>query len=125
MKAKPGVSLFALSLMLVMWLTPLTQAGEWDVVFRGPHERHWQKAALIPRPGNGMRWATNQYVELATGLHYWQDGQWQEAREEIEIFEGHAVARQGQHQVIFAGNLNWSAKVGTTILQFFSPAMFS
>lgn len=49
----------------------------------------------------------HKYTELATGMHY-QDanGQWLESKEEIEGFAGGAIARQGQHLVIFANNLN-------------------
>jgi hypothetical protein len=53
-----------------------------------------------------MDWQTKSYVELASGLHYWKDGEWVESKEEIELFQGGAVARNGQHQVIFAPNIN-------------------
>ena len=48
----------------------------------------------------------SSYVELATGMHYLKDGQWTESKEEIELIEGAAVARLGQHRVAFAANLN-------------------
>ncbi len=66
------------------------------VIERGPHHRVYQ---IGNKPGRG-------YVELATGLHYWEDGRWQDSKEEIEIVNGSAIARHGQHQVIFAANLN-------------------
>ena len=45
-------------------------------------------------------------TELASGLNYPKDGQWAPSKEEIEIFPEGSVARQGQHQVILAGNFN-------------------
>jgi hypothetical protein len=38
-------------------------------------------------------------------MHFFKDGQWQESREVIELFQDGAVARNGPHQVIFAPNL--------------------
>lgn len=67
------------------------------IIERGPHHR------VVERRVGDRK---SSYTELATGLHYWQDGQWADSREEIEIFQGTALARQGQHQVIFAANLN-------------------
>jgi hypothetical protein len=46
-------------------------------------------------------------VEVGSGLNYLKEnGQWLPSREVIEIFQDGAVARQGQHQVIWAPNLN-------------------
>jgi hypothetical protein len=77
------------------------------IVERGPHHRVIQRT-VSERDANGrtiQRLAS--YTELATGLHYLNErGEWTESREEIEIFDGAAVARQGQHQIIFAANLN-------------------
>ena len=39
-------------------------------------------------------------------MHYLQDGQWLEAKEEIEVFPDGAIARKGVHKVIFAPNIN-------------------
>ena len=47
-------------------------------------------------------------------MHYWENGQWQESKEEIELFAGGATARQGQHKMIFANNL---ATVGAIDMQ--------
>ena len=56
---------------------------------------------------DGRNRTEDHYVtELASGLNYLKEGQWVPSKEEIEIFQGAAVARQGQHSVIFAANLN-------------------
>ena len=73
---------------------------------KGPHHRTYQK----------LSWETNEigevvvhtnaaFTELTTGMNYLKNGQWVESKEEIEAFPGGAVARQGQHQVIFANDL--------------------
>jgi hypothetical protein len=77
------------------------------VVERGPHHRVIQRLVAEPQPDGSVSERLSSYTELATGLHYQNEkGEWIESREEIEIFEGAAVARQGPHQVIFAANLN-------------------
>ncbi len=50
---------------------------------------------------------TNSYTELATGLHYMQDGKLVESKAEITILpQGGAAATQGQHKDYFPANLN-------------------
>ena len=76
------------------------------VVERGPNHRVWQRTITSVLPNGRVAERKSSYTELATGLHYWKDGQWAESKEEIEIFQGAAAARQGPHQVIFAANLH-------------------
>ena len=50
---------------------------------------------------------TNSYTELATGLHYLQDGKLVESKAEITLLpQGGAAATQGQHKAYFPPNLN-------------------
>ncbi|MCI0538747.1 MAG: hypothetical protein L0Z50_26365 [Verrucomicrobiales bacterium] len=51
---------------------------------------------------------TNSFVELSSGMHVFSeaDRKWVDASDEVEILEEGAVARQSQHHVSFAGNLN-------------------
>ena len=50
---------------------------------------------------------TNSYTELATGLHYLQDGKLLESKAEITLLpQGGASATQGQHKAYFPANLN-------------------
>jgi hypothetical protein len=53
-----------------------------------------------------MSYRTNAYTELATGMHYQENGIWSETREIIEPVSGGAMARYGPHKAIFAENLN-------------------
>ena len=78
------------------------QAGDYTVTERGPDWRVMQKTAVE----NGTN-RVHRYTELATGMHYKNaSGQWVESKELIEVISGGAIARQGQHRVIFASNLN-------------------
>ena len=80
----------------------LTRAAveiEPQVVEKGANHRVWQKFSETGAP-------IGSYVELASGLHYWDGVQWADSREEIEIVEGGALAQRGPHKVGFAANAN-------------------
>lgn len=73
------------------------------VTERGPHHRIWTRVGWET---NKLGWVvarTNSYVELATGMHYLEGGEWRESKEEIEILPhgAGAAAAKGQHKVIF------------------------
>lgn len=76
------------------------------IIEKGPHHRVIERTVSEVQPDGTRRERQSSYVELATGLHYEKDGEWVESREEIEIFQGAAIARQGQMQVVFEANLN-------------------
>ena len=81
------------------------------VTERGPHHRVWQRENVRIFPNGRALTNRSVVVELESGMHYVKEGQWVESKEEIEIFNGAAVARQGQHQVIFAANFNSSGAI--------------
>jgi hypothetical protein len=72
----------------------------------GPHHTLWQTVRRGVTSSGKTYFRTNSYVALETGMHYWEDGQWKDSKEEIEILNGAAVAQKGQHKVIFAANPN-------------------
>jgi hypothetical protein len=75
----------------------------------GANQRVWQKVVQTTDAQGNTTFQTNQaYVELASGLNYWDAAsrQWLESKEEIDAYAGGAIAQFGQHKVIFAGNLN-------------------
>lgn len=76
------------------------------VVERGPHHATWQRAERETGPKGKVFERQRTYQELASGLNYFKDGEWIPSIEEIEILEDGAIARQGQHQVFFPGNIN-------------------
>ena len=103
MKAIYCSSIVALSLAT----SSLGQTTPYTVAERGPNHRVWQRVVSATDALGRVSYMTNSYTELTTGMHY-QDpksGQWVESQEVIEGFPGGAIARQGQHQVIFANDL--------------------
>jgi hypothetical protein len=86
--------------------TDVLRDTPYAVVERGANHRIWQRTTYETLPSGQTVSHVHQYTELATGLHYLENGQWVESKEVIEAFPGGAVARQGQHKVIFANNLN-------------------
>ncbi len=81
-------------------------AQQFTVVERGPHHRTFEKTSERVLPGGVVTTEKERYIELATGMHYKQGEQWLETREEVEIVNDNAVARQGPHQVIWNSNAN-------------------
>ena len=67
----------------------------------------WQRIdTLRDSKGNTVTKTNVAYVEMQTGLHYREDGQWKDSREVIESYPGGAIARYGNHKVIFAENFS-------------------
>jgi RHS repeat-associated protein len=74
---------------------------------RGANHQDWFKIERSTSPNGQVEIVTNiAYVELASGMHYWGDNQWKVSDDTIEAFPGGAVARRGQHKVIFGPNAN-------------------
>lgn len=72
------------------------------ILERGPNHRKVQHVSWQTNATGQLAARTNTYTELATGMHYRKNGQWQEAKEEIRILPtGGAAATKGQHQVYF------------------------
>ena len=74
------------------------------IVERGAHHRVWQSVRATTLPDGRVRYRTNGYTELVSGLHFFWDGQWHDARAEIQLFQDGAVAVEGAHRVSFAHN---------------------
>ena len=82
------------------------QDTPYAVVSKGANEQVWQKTTYETLPSGETVAQIHQYTELATGLHYWSNGQWLDSKEEIDILpNGTAAATNGQHQVYFPGNI--------------------
>ena len=76
------------------------------ITARGPDHKTWTRTHRQTRPDGRVVESKSSYTELATGMHFWQDGQWAESQETIELAPGGAVAQRGQHRASFAANLN-------------------
>lgn len=75
------------------------------VTTQGVHHRIWERLVAETTPDGKQILRPRQYLELETGMNYWEGGQWKEAKAEIEMVAGHAVASRGNHKVIFAPNI--------------------
>jgi Bacterial Ig domain len=110
-----AVSRDSLSLSLCAQTAPPSPSGpaadgQYQVTERGPHHRVWSKSSWVTNMTERVA-LTNSYVELATGLHYWDPlaNQWRESDPSFELDDqGYAFARHCQHQVIISPNLNSS-----------------
>jgi hypothetical protein len=74
----------------------------------------WQKMIqMTDAQGNPLLQPNPAYVELASGLNFWDatSRQWLESKEEIDAYAGGAIAQFGQHKVIFASNLNTAGAI--------------
>ena len=73
------------------------------ILEQGPHHRTWEYSSYGEDNGQ-QTLQTHSYTELKSGLNVWADAQqqWVEASDEIELFQGAAVARKAGHQVIFS-----------------------
>lgn len=88
-------------------------APDFAVTGRGLHHNVWSKTVQEQSPGGRMYNRIHTYQEVASGLNYWSPEQQRflPSTEEVEIVNGHAVARQGQLQVIWTANPNVAGAV--------------
>ncbi len=84
----------------------LPAATPYHEVERGPNHKLWQRETYEQGANGEIIPHVYQYKELATGMHYLQNGQWVESKELIEPYASGAIAQYGSSQIIFANNLN-------------------
>jgi hypothetical protein len=88
------------------------KVGDYSVIERGPHHATWQR--VLSRVEHGRTIAvTNSYVELASGLSFFNPklGKWQASREEWQAYSDGIVAEFGRQKVRLANNLNEGGSV--------------
>jgi hypothetical protein len=91
-------------------LTPVSgtpQDTPFSISQRDANENLWQRITYEQMPSGEWIPRIESYQETATGLNYKNPdtGQWEESSEGIELVAGGAVAKHGQHKVIFAADL--------------------
>lgn len=92
-----------------------TNASVCTVTSQGANYRIWQRAIPVFTNGGGqINYRTNSYTELATGMNFLSNGQWQASSEAIQITADGGVATNGQHQVAFTADINTSNAVQIT-----------
>src|SRR5437867_3396000 len=69
------------------------------IVERGPHHRVLETTTLMTDSNGLVTTNTGSYTELATGLHYLEDGLWKDSVAAFDLIPEGAIARRGQHQV--------------------------
>jgi len=79
-------------------------APEPRVAARGPHHRVWEYVVWEVDPYGELSPRTNNFTELATGMHVNLGGEWREASSDIAITATGARAAHAQHSMEFLGN---------------------
>ncbi len=81
---------------------PGNGTGSVTILSRDANSRLIQNLTQVTDDLGNLSVVTNQYLEMASGMHVMQGGQWVPASEVIQSFPGGAVATNGQNQVIFS-----------------------
>ena len=83
------------------------QDTPYAIVQNDANSRIWERTTYEQLPSGQTIPHVDHYAEITTGLNFMNPdtGQWEESSELIEQIPGGAVARHGQHKVIFASDL--------------------
>jgi uncharacterized delta-60 repeat protein len=99
-----------ISALILVSVTPIICSAALElrenekVIERGTHYRVIETSRSEIK--NGKRRDTKGlYTELANGMHYFEDGEWKESEESIELRPDGAAATQGFYKAFFSGNL--------------------
>jgi hypothetical protein len=86
--------------------SPVPQDTPYSVVEKDANSRVWERTTYEKGPLGKFVPFVQRYTELASGLHYWSNGQWLDSEETIEIQpQGGAAAVRGQSQVYFPSDI--------------------
>lgn len=117
---KPFCYYYSLSALVLTFTYGISAYGQpadagYSVASRGQHDRVWSKVSTKPNSDGVETFVTNSYVEVATSMHYWEDNEWKESRDVIELTpDGGAAAVYGPWKARFGGNL--AGKQAITLL---------
>ena len=83
------------------------QDTPYAIVRNDANSRTWERTTYEQLPSGEWMPHIHRYEEVATGLNFKNPdtGQWEESNEAIELIAGGAVARHGQHKLIFAADI--------------------
>ncbi len=81
------------------------QLTEPQVIERGASHRVVNRVEKVTLPDGRIIERPNSYVELANGLHYLENGQWLDSRNELELFRDGVIGRKTQHKLVCAPNI--------------------
>ena len=73
---------------------------------RGPHHRRVETTVRVSDEDGTLIERPTRYIEIASGMNYFEDGQWKQSEERIEPHPQGAAALKGYYKIIFGRNLN-------------------
>jgi hypothetical protein len=96
-----------------LWLAQTRAEPSYQVVEHGPFYRVWSRTVQETNATTGKVQSREQrYMELANCLNYWENGEWKDSQDLIELApDGAAIAQHGQVKVIFSPNLNTAGAI--------------
>jgi hypothetical protein len=81
-------------------------AAGYSIQQRGANDRVWLKTSSCLNAAGELSVTTNSFIEVATAMHYNENGEWKESRDLIELTsEGAAAATRGPCKAYFGQNL--------------------
>lgn len=84
----------------------LPKPTPYQIAERDANSRTWERYTFDKTPDGTVVARRHRVVELATGMNYWNNGQWTASKEQISILpQGGAAATQGQHQAYLPGDI--------------------
>ena len=90
-------------------------ASTYSVIARGPHNNVWQQVVSRTNLAGESVYRTNVFMELATGLNYWNGSQWTNANSQIQLTPNGASATNSGHQISFSANINTAGSMNLTL----------
>ncbi len=82
---------------------------------KGPNHRRVESIITVKDAAGRPVQKPSHYIELANGLHYFEDGQWKESQEKIEPHPRGAAALKGAYKAIFGKNINRAGSIELTL----------
>jgi hypothetical protein len=71
---------------------------------RGPHDQAMSYTITNREADGTERVETHSYVQVETGLNYWNGKEWAEADPRFELARGYGILRKTQHRAVIAPN---------------------
>ena len=94
------------SLCITAWAT---LQADYQLVERTQDSATYQRVVQLTNDSREVITQTNLLTVLDHGMHYLQDGEYQEIQDLVESFPDGAIARYGAYQTIFSPELNVQA----------------
>jgi hypothetical protein len=94
---------------------PAYASEAYTVAERGPNHQVWVNATAEPDPTGSVRWRTNRYTEMKTGLGHLVQDQWLLSTPELRITSTGVEGTNTQHSLAILGNINSAGAVDLTM----------